>query len=208
MPKWITANIGLKILSIFIAAVVWFHVVTEKNYEQVFCIPLTFKNLNESLIFGEDPPESLKIAIRGTGKELLLFRLGRGPTAMYDLTGFERGWKRIEFNETNVNLPPGSKAELKVIIDPKSTVLHLEEKVRKVLRVVPNIKGDIEYDVNPRSIAVAGRSKTLQRLSTIKTEEIEAESLTTPETLKVKLSIPEGVISDTDSVMLILKGSS
>jgi YbbR domain-containing protein len=207
MPKWITANIGLKILSIFIAAVVWFHVITEKNYEQVFSIPLTYKNLNESLIFGEDPPESLKIAIRGTGKELLLFRLGRGLTAMYDLTGFERGWKRIEFNETNVNLPPGSKAELKGIIDPKSTVLHLEEKVEKVLRVVPNIKGNIEYAVNPRSIAVTGRRTTLQRLSTIKTEEIEAESLTTPETLKVKLSIPEGVISDTDSVMVILKSS-
>jgi len=207
MPKWITTNIGLKILSIFIAAVVWFHVITEKNYEQVFCIPLTFKNLKDNLIFAEAPPESVKATIRSTGKELLVFRLGRGPTAVCDLTGIERGWKRIEFNETNVILPPGSKAEVKGIIDPKSTVLHLEEKVEKVLRVVPNIKGDIEYDVNPRSIAVTGRRKTLQRLSTIRTEEIEAESLTTPETLKVKLSIPEGVISDTDSVMVILKSS-
>lgn len=207
MPKWITANIGLKILSIFIAAIVWLHVVTEKNYEQVFSIPLTFKNLNESLIFGENPPESLKIAIRGTGKELLLFRLGRGPTAVYDLTGFERGWKRIEFNETNVILPPGSKAELKGIIEPKSTVLHLEEKVAKVLRVVPNIKGNIEYDVNPRSISVSGSRKALQRIRTIKTEEIDTENFTAPETLKVKLSIPEGVISPIDSVTVILKGA-
>jgi len=206
MPKWITANIGLKILSIFIAVVVWFHVVTEKNYEQIFAIPLTFKNLKDNLIFAEAPPESLKVAIRGTGKELLVFRLGRKPTAICDLTGAGKGWKRIEFSETNVILPPGSRAELKGIIEPKSTVLHIDEKIEKVLRVVPNIKGNVEYDVNPRTVAVSGSRKTLQRIRIIKTEEIDTANFTTPETLKVRLSIPEGVISPIDSVTIILKG--
>lgn len=208
MPKWITANIGLKILSIFIAVVVWFHVVTEKNYEQVFAISLTFKNIKDNLIFAEAPPESVKVAIRGTGKELLVFRLGKGPTAIYDLSGIERGWKRIEFNETNVIFPPGSKAEVRGIIEPQSAVLHIDEKIEKVLRVVPNIKGNVEYDVNPRTVSVSGSRKTLQRIRTIKTEEIDTAKFTTPETLKVKLSIPEGVISPVDSVKVILKVSS
>jgi len=208
MPKWITANIGLKILSIFIAAVVWFHVVTEKNYEQIFTIPLTFKNLKDDLIFVEAPPESVKVSIRGTGKELLVFRLGRKPAAICDLTGFGKGWKRIELSETNVIFPPGSRAELKGIIEPKSIVLHIDEKIKKALRVVPNIKGNIEYDVDPHTVAVTGSRKVLQRIRIIKTEEIDTENFTTPETLKVRLSIPEGVISPMDSVTVILKGSS
>jgi len=207
MPRWITANIGLKILSIFIAGVVWFHVITEKNYEQVFCIPLTYKNLNESLIFEETPPESLKVSVRGTGKELLVFRLGTGPTAVCDLTGIEKGWKRMEFNETNVILPPGSKAEVRGIIEPQSVVLHMDEKIAKVLTVIPDIKGNVEYDVNPSSISVSGGRKALQRIRTIKTEEIDTENFTAPGTLKVKLSIPEDVIPTVDSVTVILKSA-
>jgi len=208
MPKWITANIGLKILSIFIAVVVWFHVITEKNYEQIFTIPLTFKNLKDNLIFVEAPPKSVKVSIRGTGKELLVFKLGRKPTAIYDLTGIGRGWKRIELNETNVILPPGSRAELRSIIEPKSIVLHIDEKVKKVLRVVPNIRENIKYDVNPPTVAVTGARKTLQRIRIIKTEEIVGENFTPPETLKVRLSIPQGVTSLIDSVTVILKGGS
>ncbi len=200
MSKWITANFGIKILSLLTAFLLWFHVITEKGYEKTIQIPISYVNLPENLLITKQPPKSVKVKVRGKGKELL--RFGQNIKVELDLGETELGWRRIDLKKEDVVVPCESKIEIGSELLPRSFIMRVEREVKKKVKVVPNLKSEYKFEVIPEMVEISGGSD-VYRISEIATEEI-ALPPEFPETLKVKLEIPEHIKIDTDSVIVIL----
>ena len=208
MFKWITANFGIKILSLLTAFLLWFHVITEKGYEKTIQIPISYVNLPENLLLTKQPPKLAKVKVRGKGKELL--RFGQNIKVELDLGETELGWRRIDLKKEDVVVPCESKIEVVSELIPRSFIMRVEREVKKKVKVVPNLKSDsshemgreYKFEVIPETVEISGGSDVYQ-ISEITTEEI-ALPPEFPETLKVKLEIPEHMETDTDSVSVIL----
>jgi YbbR domain-containing protein len=128
--KWLKVNWGIKILSLFIALLVWWHVRTERTYEVSFSLPLCLRNLPSQISFVEEPPESVKVVIQGKGKDLVRLRWGRSLEAVYDLSNATSGWKRIDLSKDNIKLPYWSKSSIIEGPFPRTFIVHLEKKKR------------------------------------------------------------------------------
>ena len=50
---------------------IWFHVVTEKEYSYELRMPVTEITLQDGLTLSKKPPDSLLVAVTATGKQLL-----------------------------------------------------------------------------------------------------------------------------------------
>jgi hypothetical protein len=209
MLKWVTTNIGIKLLSLLTAGLLWFHVVTERSYEKSLLIPIQYVNLgNQLLITHHQPPKYAKIKIRGNGKELL--RFGKGIKILLDLKEVKLGWKRIDLTKDDVDLPPDSKITVTSITAPKSFIIRVDEKAQKIVKIIPTLKSDIKIiynlEVVPKAIEIFGGRSVISLISKITTEEI-APPAELPATLKVKLIIPDDVETSVDSATVVLKSS-
>ncbi len=209
MFKWITSNLGIKVLSFFTAFLLWFHVITEKRYEKTVQAPVSCINLPENLLITKQPPEFVKVKVRGKGKEFL--RFGGTPKVMLDLMETELGWRRVDLEKEDINVPYESKLEVASDPVPRSFIMRVERKVKKKVKIVPNLKSDLsqhetgreyKFKVIPEVVEISGGSSVYQ-VSEITTEKIVV-SPEFPETLKVKLEIPEDITADEDSVIVIL----
>ncbi len=201
MSKWIVGNFGIKILSLLTALLLWFHVTTEKRYEKTINIPIACVNLPEKLLLTKQPPKLVKIKIRGKGKELL--RFGRSIRVVLDLSETDLGWKRIDLKKEDVSIPYESKMEIASVPIPKSFIMRVEREVRREVKVVPNSKSEYKFKIIPKRVEILGGSSVYQ-INEITTEEIIVPP-ELPETLKVKLEVPEGIKISTDSVFVIFQ---
>lgn len=202
MCKWGTTNLGIKFLSLFTAILLWFHVITERTYEITVVSPIQCIKLDKNLLITKAPPESAKIKIKGKGKELL--RFSRSVQIILDLSETDPGWQRIDLKEENVELPPESKITIVSIPSPKSFVIRIEEMAKKTVKIIPDLKSDINFQLLPESIEISGGKSAVTAISKITTEEINPSNKL-PATLRVRLVIPEGIKTSTDFVTVILK---
>lgn len=208
MRKWITTNLGIKFLSLFTALLLWFHVTTERTYENTVTVPIQCINLGKNLLVTKAPPQSVKVKIRGKGKELLRFR--RSAKITLDLSETELGWKRIELEKENIELPPESKIAVVSSPTPKSFVMRIEEKVNKTVKVTPTLnvgtvrEPSLQVQVIPETVEISGGRTAVTPISKIATEEISVPD-NLPATLKVRLIIPEDVRASVNSVTVNLK---
>lgn len=202
--KWITTNLGIKILALVTAFLLWFHVITERTYETTVTVPIQRINLGENLLITKAPPESVKVRVKGKGKELLRFR--RSAKITLDFNEIELGWKRIDLKKEHIELPPESKITVSSYPSPRSFVMRVEEESQKMVKVIPTLNRGVKFEVIPNCIEISGSRSAVNAISKITTEEI-ALPQNLPTTLKVKLVIPTNIRVSVDSVTVILKSS-
>ena len=91
--RWVsglTENLGVKIAAVLLAVALYFHVMTERQEEQVLYFPLQVVGLADSLAPQKPPPQVLGVKVRGTGKQILRLRFDR-PVVNLDLSGVSAG---------------------------------------------------------------------------------------------------------------------
>jgi hypothetical protein len=86
----ITENLGIKIIALLLAGLLYAHVVTDRPVEQVITLPVQIVGLGDSLALASAPPEMLGVRVRGTGKQMIRLRVLQPPVAI-DLAGVGPG---------------------------------------------------------------------------------------------------------------------
>jgi YbbR domain-containing protein len=108
-------------------------------------------------------------------------------------------------NKKYVKFPAGCKVDEISILTPNNFVIRVEEKVNKMVKVIPKLTSPHKIKVFPPLVKVMGSRSTLARISHISTEEINA--IQPPETLYVNLICPEGVRILPDSVKIVIEST-
>jgi YbbR domain-containing protein len=188
-------HLGLKFLSIALAALIWALVSGERIVERALRIPLEFTNLPAHLELVGDTPAVVDVRVRGSSGALS--RLAAGElVAVLDLASARAGQRLFHLTGIDVRSPFGVEV---VQITPSNVSITFEPSARKVVPVVPEVDGDPAdgyvagtVTAEPATVEVIGPASAVARLTEAITEPISvtgASGLVT-ETVNVGVTDP------------------
>jgi YbbR domain-containing protein len=125
----IAENFELKVMSLFLAVVVWFSVTFRLEGVEIITVPITLGNIPAQLAVAGTPPSVLDLEISGPKFALMMVRNNR-LTAMLDLKGAGEGTVSFTNLERTVQLRNG----LRVLrVQPSTIEIHLVKPEKPLL---------------------------------------------------------------------------
>jgi YbbR domain-containing protein len=187
-------NLGLKFLSICIAALLWLVVAGERVVERVMRAPVEMQNLPEGLELVGNPPDTVEVRLRGPSGALSRMAAG-DMSAMIDLRTARPGRRLFHITQSNVNVPYGMEV---VQVGPATLTMEFEMSGVRVVPVEPDVEGrpPAGYEVtrvtsDPLTVEVAGPESALKRLRAAITEPVSVEDQTRPVREVVTIGVPD-----------------
>jgi len=168
-------HLGLKILAIALATLLWLTVAGEHVVERGMRVPLEFRNIPPHLEITGDPPGSVEVRLRGSSA--VLGRLDPGEiVAVLDLTTGRPGSRLFHLRNDEVRAPFG--VEVAQVL-PSTVSLELEQSATRVVPVKPVVHGDPaagfvvgRQTAEPATVRVIGPESRVRQLADATTEPV------------------------------------
>lgn len=176
-------NVGLKFLSICIAALLWLVVAGDRVVERAMRVPIEFQNLPQGLEIIGDPLEAVDVRLRGSSGTL--GRLVPGDTsAVIDLRSARPGRRLFHITTTQIKVPYGLGV---VQIAPATLPITFENSAIRVVQVRPSVEGRPApgYELgaittDPATVEIVGPESALRGLDEALTEPVSVANATRP----------------------------
>ncbi len=205
-------NLSIKLVALGLGLLLWFHVATEKVYNYELQLPVTRVALNNDLTLSRYPPESLKVVVSASGKQLLRQKW-RERGLRINAVQFPPGRHNVDLTPINTSLfSAGNLVTLEKIIYPTTTELFIDRRSETLLSVTSDLTAvaDDGFAVasiskpEPSEVTVVGPRTMLGSVGTVFTERKELTGLRNSLTVLLPLVKPDGygMTLDPDSVML------
>jgi len=181
-------NLGLKVLAVVLAVLLWITVAGEHVVERSFRVPLEFRNVPDALEIVGNTPDTVDVRLRGSSA--LLSRMQPGEiVAVLDLGGARAGSRLFHIRPDEVRAPFG--VEVSQIV-PGTLPLELEKSARRRVPIVPATDGDPapgfvigRVSADPAMVEIVGPESRVRQV---------AEATTEPVTIKdAKGRVRDGV---------------
>jgi YbbR domain-containing protein len=190
-------NLGLKFLSMLVAALLWLIVAGERVVERVMRAPVEFQNLPAGLELVGSPPDTVEVRLRGSSGALS--RMASGDmSAVLDLSTARPGRRLFHITQSQVNVPYGIEI---VQVGPSTLTMEFELSGIRNVPVEPDIDGVPAegFDVtsvksDPDSVEVAGPESALNRLKAAITEPVSVSGQTRTVREVVTIGVPDSAL--------------
>lgn len=177
----VTENIGIKIVSLLFASLLWLYVTAQIGERQTFKVPLDLVNIPESLTVVSGAPKEVSVTIRGARSELMKLRFLSRIRGTVDLGGAKRGRVVVPLSAAILNLPAGFPAGDAAIAAPKWLTLDFERIVSAFVPVTPVFRGSVpkgmilvgQPSVSPPLVLVRGTTAAMSGVTAVETEPID-----------------------------------
>jgi YbbR domain-containing protein len=197
MPVLRIKHVGLKIVSLVLAALLWLLVSGEQTVERALRIPLEFTNLPTQLELVGQPPAVVDVRDRGSSGTLSRITAGE-LAAVLDVRTARRGDRLFHLTAEDVRVPFGVDV---VQVTPASVSLTFEESLSKTVGVTARIEGEPAagyavggVTVDPPTVDIFGPAGALNGLTEAITEPISVDGASGPVTETVTIGVADPVV--------------
>lgn len=187
-------NIGIKFLSLVLAATVFLVVNTDKEREIRVRALLEYKYPSDKVLTSERLDE-VTLTIKGPWRRLRNFDERELNRIMLDLSATPTG--EVPITNDMVSLPAGLRV---VSIEPRAVRVAFDKRVEKAVEVTPVTAGRpqygylvVEQKVVPATVRVRGGERLLAALTSIRTHEVSVQSRSESFDGQIDLAPPSGV---------------
>ena len=168
-------HLGLKVVALVCASLLWLTVAGEHVVERNLRVPVEFRNLPPLLDIVGDPPDSVDVRVRGSSA--LLSRLDPGEVvAVVDLQQARPGSRLFHIRPEEVRSPYG--VEVAQVV-PGTLGIELERTARRVVPVIAPTDGDPapgfvvgSITAEPATVEIEGPESRVKKLANATTEPI------------------------------------
>jgi len=177
VKRFLTRNLGLKLLALVIAIFLWVLVTGENEAVHVYTARVDFLYPPDHTL-AQETSGSVSVYVRGP--ELLLRGVDPGALSIVaDLRRGPSGERQVVLNpETHLRgLPRGIAVER---IVPQVLTVKLERKVRRPVPVMPRLEGEpaagcrfAGYDIVPSEVLIEGAESLVNSVTMTQTEPID-----------------------------------
>jgi YbbR domain-containing protein len=175
MATYTLRNIGLKVVSICIATLLWLVVAGDRIVERALRLTVEYQNLPAGLEIVGNPVDTVEVRVRGSSGTL--GRLSPSDTtAVVDLRNAKPGRRLFHLTAAHVNVPYGVEV---VQVTPATLPIEFENSAVRVVRVRPSIEGRpapgfevIGVTSDPATVEVIGPESALRGLDEAMTEPV------------------------------------
>ena len=171
-------HLGLKVLAITLASVLWFTVAGQHVVERSLRVPLAVRNLDPGLEIVGDLPETVDVRVRGSAAQLSRLETGE-VVAMLDLTTARTGSRLFHLRADEVGVPYGVDVAQ---VNPPTILLSIEKSIRRIVPIVPALDGDPapgfvvgRISAEPATVLVVGPESHVREVGSATTEPVEID---------------------------------
>jgi YbbR domain-containing protein len=183
-------NIGLKLLAVALASLLWLTVAGEQIVERSLRVPLEFRNIPAGLEIAGDPPATVDVRVRGSSARLSRVQPGE-VVVVLDLRAARAGSRLFHLRNDEVQTPFGVEVAQ---VAPPTLSLELEKTGRRTVPIVPAIDGD------PAPGFVVGRVAATPATVEIVGPESRVKEIDEATTEPISVDAAKGPVSDTVTV--------
>jgi YbbR domain-containing protein len=171
-------QLGLKMLAITLAVVLWVTVAGEHVVERSLRVPLEFRNMPEALEIVGNTPDTVDVRLRGSSAVLSRVQSGE-IVAVIDLSSARSGSRLFHIRNDEVRAPFGVDVSQVV---PSTLALELEKSARRTVPVVPAIEGDPapgfvvgRFVSEPATVEIVGPDSHVRQVAEATTEPVSVK---------------------------------
>lgn len=172
-----TRNLGLKVLSLAVAVLMWWTVAREPESQVLINVPIEFYQVPKNLQFSSEISPRVQIRVRGPARVLReLTQMDIHP--VLDLSGATVGERTYPIRASSIRMPKG--AEIEQII-PAQLRLSLDVPEERVVPVRARITGSlvsgfriVATTVEPPTVQIDGPSRRVALIDSAITDPVDA----------------------------------
>ena len=202
-------NLGLKLVALLLALVVYLHVYTDRPATMLVSFPIEVDRPRRTRSTSWDRARRPCTAeLRGTGKQLIRLRLTE-PSVRMSLAGAHVGVHRRRVVVEDLPVRDPEPLEVQRMIEPADVEFDIERVVAKSVRVVAQFAGgpaggtSPQWIAQPASVLVRGPRSVLADLDSLLLEPVKVRG--TRDSMRVTARItapPKGCTIDPETVSL------
>lgn len=193
-------NLGLKVLALALASLLWLTVAGEHIGERLMRVPLEFHNIPQDLEIVGDTPTTVDVRVRGSSG--VISRLEPGEVAASLELGTARpGSRLVHIDE--VRAPYGVDV---VQVTPSTVPLELEKTASRVVPVMPQLEGEPapgfvvgRVTSEPATVRVIGPESRVRQLSEAVTEPVVVTGARERVRDSVTIGLPDSAVRLADA---------
>lgn len=168
-------NLGLKVLAIALATVLWLTVAGEHVVERSLRVPLEFRNIPPALEIVGTPPDSVDVRVRGSSA--ILSRVSPGEiVAVLDLANARAGQRLFGLRNDEVRAPFGIEVAQ---VAPATIGVELQKSGHRRVPVVPAYQGEPSpgfvvgrVSAEPSTVDIVGPESRVRQIAEATTEPV------------------------------------
>lgn len=191
-------HISLKIAAFLFAITLWFFVVSGKQYEITREIPLELINIPENLALVNSTTPSVKVLIKGSGRELIQYKHRFGKIIV-DISNAKLGSNQIILRPQYFKNSQNANIKVSAILNPRRVDAKFDTRISKEIPIRNHVQIQIAPDftlvgktsLSPEKIRVSGARNWLTRVFEAQTQELELKNLSSDTVLNVQIKLPE-----------------
>jgi YbbR domain-containing protein len=172
---WPFRHIGLKLLSVAIALMLWMVIAGEETVERGLRVPLEMQQFPAGLELLGDVPTTVDVRVRGVSGTLS--RVSPGDiVAMLDLRGARAGERLFHLTPEQVRVPFGVEV---VQVSPPTVAVVFEKTASRIVPIRPAIDGKPaagymvgKSTADPPTVEVVGPESAVRRVTDAITEPV------------------------------------
>ena len=195
MRRFLRENIGWKLLSLAIAAVLWYSVVGEPRYVASVSAPLEFRNVPRDLEISSEKPDTINLEMEGPAGQLDQQDLA-GVTMVLDLGSIMKpGEQAFTLGQGSAKLPAGVSLIRAV---PSQIRLRFERSLKREVPVRVRITGTIDdgpearsRSVVPPSLGIVGPESRVKQVEYAETDLIDLTGVTGEKVFRVGVFVAD-----------------
>jgi YbbR domain-containing protein len=181
--RLVSHNFWWKMLSLWIAVLIWVLVASEPELSTFATARLEYKNLPEDLELSSEPVTQVLLELRGPSGELRgLGDGGQHPAAILDMSNAAPGERTFPIGAANVRLARGVHIVRAI---PSQVRLGFEQRLERSVPVVVRFRGEFHdhYRVahataEPAQLAILGPQSHVAGVNSVLTDPVDVSSLT------------------------------
>ena len=177
MPRFLTHNWSWKLASLAVAVALWFLVVGEPELVTVEAVPLVYGNLASNMVLLSDPPDSVRLELRGPSREIATGNLSQLKVLLDFSSVDQPGDRMFVIQESQLDLPAGVAFQRAV---PPQLNLTFDRLEARELPVIVDVKGSPVAGLRalapvaiPPTVRITGPASVVDRIAAIPTEPID-----------------------------------
>ncbi len=175
-------NIGIKAGALFLAVLLWAHVVTEKYYEVTVSVPIVVQ-LPDDIALSDSLPKTARVKLWGKGKDLLLLHYS-GAKLTVRANPERPGRINRVLSPVDVEIPEGLDVRALEVLQPSVLEFGVDRRIRRKVPVLPALDLSpapgyivLSSKVRPDSVTIFGPRRIVRTVKAVYTDSLRISAL-------------------------------
>ncbi len=192
--RFLTQDVALKIVALFIAGFFWVVAVLDRTYDVRVTVPVAAAKTDAKQVIPDIDVKNTVVTLEGKGRDLLGVK-SRQLAFWLEIPDGKVGTRQLQLSPAALKLPPDVRVRA---LDPDNVELKLSAAANRMVEVQVPTRGQpasgtaLSVNEPPARVKLSGPDEDVKLAAAVTTETLDLATVTEPGRRRLKVVPPEG----------------